>query len=74
MSQGAGGLSSGRPFSSRARIFPRLGFYAFTATGAIEMVGIAIRLRNIVAARPKPKLLPHLNEARTAKFAIQHVE
>jgi hypothetical protein len=55
-------------------LFPRLGFYTFTASGAVEMAGIAIRLRNIVAARPKPKLLPHLNEACTAILTVQKIE
>jgi hypothetical protein len=60
------------PSAHVALLFPRSGFYTFTASGAVEIVGIAIRL--IVAARPKPKLLPHLSEARTAKFAVKHVE
>lgn len=39
-----------------------------------RMFGIAIRLRNIMAAGPKPKLLSHVNEACTAIFAIEKVE
>jgi hypothetical protein len=51
-----------------------LGFYTFTPSGAVEMAGIAIRLRNFVAARPKPKLFPHLNEPRTAILTVQKIE
>jgi hypothetical protein len=36
------------------------------------VAGLAIRFDR--GARPKQKLLPHLSEARTAKFAVKHVK
>jgi len=50
------------------------GSHAARIGSAVRMVGIAIRLRNIMAARPKPKLLSHVREACTAIFAIEKVE
>jgi hypothetical protein len=38
------------------------------------VAGLAILFGNYRGAGPKQELLPHLSEARTAKFAVKHVE
>jgi hypothetical protein len=38
------------------------------------VAGLAILFGNYRGAGPKQELLPHLSEARTAKFAVKHVK
>jgi hypothetical protein len=38
------------------------------------MAGLAILFGNYSGTRPEQELLPHLSEARTAKFAVKHVK
>jgi hypothetical protein len=40
----------------------------------VGMAGLAILFGNYRGARPKQELLPHLSEARTAKFAVKQVK
>jgi hypothetical protein len=40
----------------------------------VGVAGLAILFGNYRGARPKQELLPHLSEARTAKFAVKHVK
>ena len=40
----------------------------------VGVAGLAILFWNYGGAGPKQELLPHLSEARTAKFAVKHVK
>ena len=43
-------------------------------SSVVGVAALAILFGNYRGARPKQELLPHLSEARTAKFAVKHVK
>ena len=61
--------------SSRVTIpFPQGPQSYTTISGVIGAAGLANLFGNHRGARPKQELLPHLSEARAAKFAVKYVK
>jgi hypothetical protein len=46
----------------------------YPSSSVVGVAGLENLFGNYGDARPKQELLPHLSEARTAKFSVKHVE